>query len=119
MGNFAKGLINLKSNDSECLRWCDIRHLNPQEKHPQRIKKTDKQQVENLDYSGIEFPISVKQYNRIEKQTNFNVNVFGCEEKQHFLTHLSKEQFKNEINLSLINDESVEFSWGKPSDEEM
>ena len=37
--NFAKGLINLKSNDSECLRWCDIRHLNPQEKHPQRIKK--------------------------------------------------------------------------------
>lgn len=41
--NFAKGLINLKSNDSECLRWCDIRHLNPKEKHPQRIKKTDKQ----------------------------------------------------------------------------
>ena len=37
--NSAKGLINLKNNDNECFRWCHIRHLNPQEKYPQRIKK--------------------------------------------------------------------------------
>ena len=40
--NSAKGLINLKNNDNECFRWCHIRHLNPQDKDPQRIKKTDK-----------------------------------------------------------------------------
>ena len=37
--NSAKGLINLKNNDNECFRWCHIRHLNPQDKYPQRIKK--------------------------------------------------------------------------------
>ena len=26
--NPAKGLINLKNKDTECLRWCHIRHLN-------------------------------------------------------------------------------------------
>ena len=27
--NSMKGLINIKSNDSKCLLWCHIRHLNP------------------------------------------------------------------------------------------
>jgi len=80
--NSAKGLINIKNKDNECFRWCHIRHLNPQDKDPQRIKKTDKQQIEKLDYSGIEFPVNVKQYNKIEKQNNININVFGYEEKQ-------------------------------------
>ena len=44
--NSMKGLINMKNEDNECFRWCHIRHLNPQEKYPQRIKKTDKQYVE-------------------------------------------------------------------------
>ena len=34
-----KGLINLQNKDNECFRWCHIRHLNPQENFPQRIKK--------------------------------------------------------------------------------
>ena len=66
--NSAKGLINMKNEDNECFRWCHIRHLNPQDKDPQRIKKVDKLYVKNLDYSGIQFPVSKKQYHRIEKQ---------------------------------------------------
>ena len=38
--NPKKGLINIKNKDDECFRWCHIRHLNPQEKNPQRIKRT-------------------------------------------------------------------------------
>ena len=40
--NPAKGLINLQNNDNECFRWCHIRHLNPQQKSPQRIKNAIK-----------------------------------------------------------------------------
>ena len=32
----------MKNEDDECFRWCHIRHLNPQKKDPQRIKKEDK-----------------------------------------------------------------------------
>ena len=37
---------------------------------------------ENLDYSETEFSVAVKQYNKIEKQNNINVNVFGYEDNQ-------------------------------------
>ncbi|XP_068686771.1 uncharacterized protein [Montipora foliosa] len=77
--NSAKGLINMKNEDNECFRWCHIRHLSPQDKYPQRIKKVDKQFIENLDYSGIQFPVTVKQYNKIEKQNEININVFDFE----------------------------------------
>ena len=45
--NSAKGLINLKNKDNECFRWCHIRHLNPQDNYPQRIKKVDKKWLMN------------------------------------------------------------------------
>ena len=43
--NPKKGLINIKNKDDECFRWCHIRHLNPQEKNPQRINKVDKEMI--------------------------------------------------------------------------
>ena len=65
--NSAKGLINMKNKDDECFRWYHVRHLNPQKKDPQRIKKEDKQLIEGLNYEGIEFPVSQKHYNKVEK----------------------------------------------------
>ena len=100
----AKGIINIKNNDNECFRWCHIRHLLPQNKNPQRIKECDKKYVEKLDYSGIEFPVSVKQYNKIEKQNNIRVNVFGYEEGQRYPIYLSKEKFHYCLNLLLITE---------------
>ena len=56
--NSAKGLINMKNKDDECFRWCHIKHLNPQKKDPQRIRKDDKQYIGVLDYKGVPFPVS-------------------------------------------------------------
>ena len=71
----------MKNNDNECFRWCHIRHLNPQNKHPQRIKKSDKEYIEQLDNKNIKFPVTIKQINKIEKQNKININVFGYEKK--------------------------------------
>ena len=102
--NSAKGLINLKNEDKQCFRWCHIRFLNPQDKYPQRIKKVDKQYIENLDYLGIEFPVTTKQYNKIEKQNEININVFGYEDKQPYPIYVSKEKYKENMNLLLITE---------------
>ena len=82
--NPKKGLINIKNKDDECFRWCHIRHLNPQTEHPERIKKEDKQPIEGLNYEGIEFPVSQKHYNKVEKQNSIRINVFGYEHDNHF-----------------------------------
>ena len=91
----------MKNEDDECFRWCNIRHLNPQKKNPMRIKKADKQYIEKLDHSNI-FPVSEKQYNKIEKQNNIGINVFGYEEGQSFPIHISEEKFEDQMNLLLI-----------------
>ena len=102
--NSAMGLINMKNEDNECFRWCHIRHLNPQDKYPQRIKKSDKAFIENLNYSGIEFPVTTKQYNKIEKQNEININVFGYENKQKYPIYVSKERYEDCMNLLLITE---------------
>ena len=103
--NSKKGLINMKNEDNECFRWWHIRRLNPQDKYPQRIKKSDKEYINKLDYSGIEFPVTTKQYNKIEKQNEININVFGYENKQPYPIHVSKEKYDRHMNLLLITED--------------
>ena len=105
LNNPKKGLINLKNNDNECFRWCHIRYLNPQDKYPQRIKKIDKEYINQLDYSGIEFPVNVKHYNKIEKQNEININVFGYENKQPYPIYISKEKYEKHLELLLITED--------------
>ncbi|XP_068749257.1 uncharacterized protein [Montipora capricornis] len=93
--NSSQSLINIKNSDNECFRWCHIRHLNPQDKNPQRIKKSDKAFIENLNYSGIEFPVTTKQYNKIEKHNEINIIVFGYEGKQRYPIYVSKEKYED------------------------
>ena len=98
------GIINPQNKDNEWFRWCHIRHLNPRNNNPQRIKKTDKSFGKQLNYDGIEFPVSIKQYNKIETQNSININVFGYENKQPYQIYISKEQFDDVSNLLLISE---------------
>ena len=100
--NPKKGLTNIKNKDDEYFRWCHIRHLNSQEKNPQRIKKEDKKMINELNYEGIEFPVSQKHFNKVEKQNSIIINVFGYENGQPFPIHISKETFEDQMDLSLI-----------------
>ena len=92
--NPKKGLINIKNQDNERFRWCHIRMLNPIDKHPERVKKEDKDMVEKLDYSGIEFPISKKDYNKIKKKNGIRANVLVMRTSNHiqyiYLKRISK-----------------------------
>ena len=45
-----KGLINIKNNDQKCFLWCHVKHINPVNTHPGRIKKTDRDFAYNLKY---------------------------------------------------------------------
>ena len=43
LNNSMKALINIENKDNECFKWCHIRFINTQDKHPERIKKQDKE----------------------------------------------------------------------------
>ena len=58
-----------------------------------------------LNYEGIEFPVSQKQYNKIETQNSIRINVFSYEKEKPFPIHISKEKFEDQINLPLITED--------------
>ena len=55
-----------------------------------------------MNYEGIDFPISQQHHNKVEKQNNIRINVFGYEKGQPFPIHISKEKFEDQMNLLLI-----------------
>ena len=101
-----KGLTNLQNKDNCCFAWCHVRHLHPQEKNPQRIKKSDNAFIKDkiVNYDGIEFPVTIKDYHKIEKMNSININVFCYEEYQIFPIYISKENFEDHMELLLITE---------------
>ena len=75
--NSKKGLISIKNDNSKYFLWCHIGHLNPLEKHSERITKMDRKGINNLDYGDIKFPVSKKNYSKTEKKNSIYINVFG------------------------------------------
>ena len=69
---------------------------------PQRIKKTDRKMVQELNYQGVEFPAAAKHYGKIEEQNSININVFGYANEQFYQIHVSKQKNEKELNLLLI-----------------
>ena len=54
-------VINPKNEDNQCFKWCVARALNPVEKNPNRITQELKDQSKRLDWSGLKFPVDLKQ----------------------------------------------------------
>ena len=105
--NPAEDLINIKKNDNKCFLWCHIRHLNPSKIHPERIPKVDKKMINDLDYEGIKFPVSKKDYCRIQRKNNICISVFCYENNLTYLVYVSDQKFGNCMDLLLISNENI------------
>ena len=70
-----KAVINMKNDDDQCFKWAVTRALNPTDKNPDRITKELRDQAEKYDWSGITFPVKVKDIHIWEKNNDKFVNV--------------------------------------------
>ena len=100
-----KGLIIIKNNDQKCFLWCHDRHVNPVKIRPERIRQTDKELVNDLDYDRIEFPVREKDFSKIETKNNICINVFGHENRLVFPIYISDQKFEDSLDLLLVIDE--------------
>ena len=98
-------VINMKNEDNQCFKWCVVRALNPVEKNSERITKELKDQSERLDWSGLRFPVDLKQIKIFEKfNSQLSINVFGFEESVYPL-RIPETKKRINIDLLLISDE--------------
>ena len=102
-----KTLVNPKNEDNRCFLWCHNRYLNPLKVHPERITKADRESVKKLDYTGVTFPVTIKDMKKIEKQNQININVFGYHQKtrETYPIRISEANFPDHIELLWITQE--------------
>ena len=86
-----------------CFKWCVARALNPIEKTPERITHLLREQSEELNMRGINFPVKLQAIEKFEKQNPVTINVFGFEGEIYPL-RISKDRSREPINLLLISD---------------
>ena len=88
-------MINIKNKDQKYFLWCHIRHLNPLKIHPDRTIQKDKEMINDLNYKVIEFPVSKKDFSKIEMKKKVCINFFCYENKLSYPIHISDQKFGN------------------------
>ena len=85
--------------------WCYVRNINPSNEHPGRILKVDKKLASNLNYDKIKFPVTEKDFKKIEIQNNICINVFSYENNLVFPIYISDKKFEDSMDLLLLIDD--------------
>ena len=95
----------MKNNDDQCFKWSVARALHPVEKNSERVSKELKDQSERLDWSGLKFPVDLKQIIIFEKNNpQTSINVFGFEGDVYPMRLSKRSEREQTINLLLISD---------------
>ena len=105
-------IINMKNEDNnKCFLWCVLRALNPKDKNAERIDKDLKSKENTLNMEGIEYPVSLKDINRFEKQNlDISISVLGYSKDERiyplriseFTKKKKEDERKHNIVLLLI-----------------
>ena len=75
-------ITNLENEDDKCFMWSVLRALNPKKDHPERIDKKLKEKENTLNMEGIEYPVSLKDIDKFERQNpSISITVLGYEGK--------------------------------------
>ena len=74
--------------------------------HPERVSNL-REFADNYDWSGLEFPVSLKQIGKFEAKNNISVNVLGLEGKDIYILRNSNRSDYRDINLLMISENGI------------
>ena len=95
-----KALINMKNEDHMCFKWCITRAKNEVAIHPERITPKLREQAEELNWDGCQFPMAVDKIKYFEaRNPQISVNGFGWNGSIFPLKNIREEK---ECHVDLI-----------------
>ena len=74
--------------------------------HPERVPNL-REFADNYDWSGLEFPVSIKGIRKFEVKNGISVNILGSEGKDIYIHRNSNYDSDREINLLMISENGV------------
>ena len=96
--------LNIQNNDKKCFLWSIFASLHPvQHKNsPYRVSKHQEYEHE-LNISGTQYPVYIKDIGKFEHQNNISVNVYGYEDKKIFPLRITTTTVaRQHVNLLYI-----------------
>ena len=100
-----KAIVNPHNDDEECFKWSVITAENGGMKDPQRVSNFRKF-TDNYDWSGLEFPVSIKDIGKFETNNNVSVNVLAVEGRDIYI-HRKGRGVGQEINLLIVSEDGI------------
>jgi hypothetical protein len=108
-----KAVVNVQNSDQKCFQWAIISALHPATHHVHRVSNYIPH-ADKLDFTGIDFPVQMKDISKFENQNDITVNVFGYEKGNIYPIHLTKKRFVRHVDLLVIsNGNKSHFCWIK------
>ena len=115
-----KAIINPQNGDEECFKWAIITadKWTDIDSHPERVSNL-MEFADNYNWSGLEFPVSLKQIGKFEAKNNISVNVLGLEGEDIYILRNSNRSDRDpqgswgcyathrEINLLMISENGI------------
>ena len=102
-----KAIINMKNDDNKCFLWSILWALNPKECYPKRVDMEFRKKENTLNMRGIEYPVSLKDLGKYEKQNpSLSITVLGHEEKGVYPLRIS-DRVDRDRNIILLLIEGV------------
>ena len=93
-----------------CFAWSILASLHPAKGSCSYRVHHYRPYLQDINIKDLDFPLSVKQVEKVEKQNNISVNVFGYESENEgkpliFPLHITKTDKLHHVNLLLITEE--------------
>ena len=100
-----KVIVNPHNDDEECFKWSVIAVEKVGMKDPQRVSNLRKFK-DNYDWSGLEFPVSIKDIGKFETRNDISVNVLAVEGRDIYI-HTKGRRAGREINLLMVSEDGI------------
>lgn len=118
-----KSIINVQNQDQECFKWSILAALHPASRDAERVSKYQAFK-EELNFTGIEFPVTVDQIGKFEKlNPGISVTVIGIDEPERgkksilFPLRVPEQQQENHVVLIYWSEGEIShYAWVKNMD---
>ena len=103
-----KAIVNPHNDNEECLKWSVIAAEKVGMKDSQRVSNLKKFK-DNYDWSGLEFPVSIKDIGKFENRNNISVNVLAVKGRD-ICIHRKGQRVGREVNLLMVSEDGIRHS---------
>ena len=112
-----KAIVHPHNGDEECFKWSVIAAENVGMKDPQRVSNLRKF-TDNYDWSGLEFPVSIKDIGKFETRNNVSVNILAVKGRDIYIHRKGRRMgpagpgsrtnpMGQEINLLMVYEDGI------------